>query len=41
MKKPMQPPFILLDEVDAHLDEENVNLLSSYLAEWKNDSSSP
>ena len=32
-KKP-SPPFILLDEVDAHLDQENVELLSSFLAKW-------
>lgn len=35
MKKPACPPFILLDEVDAHLDPQNVELLSSYLANWK------
>jgi chromosome segregation ATPase len=34
MKKPMPPPFLLLDEVDAHLDQDNVTLLSSYLENW-------
>ena len=34
MKKPA-PPLIMLDEVDAHLDNENVELLSKFLAEWK------
>jgi chromosome segregation ATPase len=34
MKKPVIPPMILLDEVDAHLDNINVELLSSFLAQW-------
>lgn len=26
--------MVLLDEVDAHLDQENVDLLSNYIKEW-------
>lgn len=34
MKKPQPPAMILLDEVDAHLDAENVELLSTFMASW-------
>ena len=34
-QKPMPPPMILLDEVDAHLDNSNVELLSNYISTWK------
>jgi chromosome segregation ATPase len=34
LRRPIPPPFILLDEVDAHLDNENVALLSSFLETW-------
>ena len=30
-----RPQMILLDEVDAHLDADNVDLLSSFLSQWK------
>lgn len=33
-KIPQPPPMILLDEVDAHLDQENVDLLSSFIKDW-------
>lgn len=32
---PQPPPMILLDEVDAHLDKENVELLSKFIKNWK------
>lgn len=32
---PHPPHMILLDEVDAHLDQENVNLLVNFLKEMK------
>lgn len=35
LAKIKQPPMILLDEVDAHLDSDNVELLSNFLAKWK------
>lgn len=34
------PPMILLDEVDAHLDQENVELLSKYIQDWNTSSTS-
>mmetsp|Transcript_36469 Transcript_36469/g.55987 ORF Transcript_36469/g.55987 Transcript_36469/m.55987 type:complete len:109 (+) Transcript_36469:2460-2786(+) len=36
-KKPMTPPLILLDEVDAHLDEANVAHLTKFIKDWKSD----
>lgn len=32
---PHPPHMILLDEVDAHLDQENVNLLQNFIKELK------
>jgi len=34
-KDSIPPPMILLDEVDAHLDETNINLLMAFLKHWK------
>jgi chromosome segregation ATPase len=31
---PQMPPMILLDEVDAHLDQDNIDLLSKFLKDW-------
>lgn len=35
LEKEVQPHMILLDEVDAHLDEDNVNLLTKFIEEMK------
>ena len=36
MEKSPQPPMILLDEVDAHLDQQNIDLLVKYIRNWEN-----
>jgi chromosome segregation ATPase len=33
-RHPQVPPMILLDEVDAHLDQENIDLLAKFLKDW-------
>lgn len=40
-EKKVKPPMILLDEVDAHLDPDNVELLSTYLEKWSKSENSP
>ena len=40
-EKKVKPPMILLDEVDAHLDPDNVELLSAYLEKWSKKEDSP
>jgi structural maintenance of chromosome 1 len=35
------PPMILLDEVDAHLDQDNVDRLSQYIKAWQSKPSAP
>jgi structural maintenance of chromosome 1 len=35
------PPMILLDEVDAHLDQDNVDRLSQYIKAWQAKPSAP
>ena len=40
-EKEEKPPMILLDEVDAHLDQDNVNLLVSFINSLKSEKSCP
>lgn len=36
-KKTQQPPMILLDEVDAHLDQDNVQILANFINSLNSD----
>ena len=36
-RKPQTPPLLLLDEVDAHLDQDNIALLVKFIKKWNED----
>ena len=31
----VKPPMIMMDEIDAHLDEDNITKLSSFIKSWQ------